>query len=129
MKSRFTRIIEILFGILLVMFGLNALFAFLPIPEKEGFALEYLSILHQSGYLFPMIAAIMTSSGLLLLTNRAVAFALLIQMPISVNIFAFHLFHDWQGLIAAYVIFGMNNFLIFKRYKQYRPLFSKEVIT
>ena len=61
MKSRFTRKIEILFGILLVMFGLNALFAFLPIPKKEGFALMYLNTLHRAGYLFPMIAAVMTS--------------------------------------------------------------------
>src|ERR1700722_7631615 len=108
MKINFTKIVQLVFGLILILFGINGFISFLPIPEKQGFAFEFLHTLHQARYLFPVIAAIMTTAGVLLLSNRAVIFGLLIQLPISFNIFAFHLFHDWQGLIAAYVIFGMN---------------------
>jgi putative oxidoreductase len=124
MKIKITRIVQIVFGLGLVLFGLNGFFAFLPIPEKQGFAFEFLHVLRQAGYIFPVVAAIMTTSGTLLLLNRWVAFALLIQLPISFNIFAFHLFHDLHGLLAAYPIFGLNMFLILRRFKQFKTLFS-----
>ncbi len=128
MKITKTRIVEIVFGLLLILFGLNGFFKFLPLPEKSGFASEFLHILHQAKYIFPMIAMIMTLTGTLLLSNRGVAFALLMQLPISINIFAFHLFHDFDGLIVAYIIFGLNNFLIMRRLKQYKNLFNYRII-
>jgi hypothetical protein len=69
----------------------------------------------------------MTTAGFLLLINRWVAFALLIQLPISFNIFAFHLFHYWQGLVMAYILFGLNNFLILRRFKQFKIFFNQSV--
>lgn len=120
-----TRIVQGVFGLILTLFGMNGYFSFLPIPEKQGFALEFLTTLHHAGYIFPVVATIMTFTGILLLINRWVAFALLIQLPISFNIFAFHLFHDWQGLVMAYILFGMNNFLILRRFKQFKGLFNQ----
>lgn len=115
--------LQIIFGVILVVFGLNALFAFLPIPEKQGFALAFLNALHQTKYIFPVIAAIMTAAGILLLLNRLVAFGLILLLPVSFNIFAFHLFHDRQGLIAAWAIFALNNFFLIRRSKQLKTLF------
>jgi putative oxidoreductase len=113
-----------IFGVLLVIFGLNALFAFIPIPEQHGFALEYMTILHQAKYLFPLIGTIMTLVGVLLLIDKAVGFGLLMLLPISTNIFAFHLFHDWAGLVPSVTIFGLNLYFVFIRYKQYEILFK-----
>ncbi|MBS0653837.1 MAG: DoxX protein [Verrucomicrobia bacterium] len=121
-----TRSLQTLFGLLLILFGLNSFFGFLPIPEKQGFAFEFLKTLHEAKYLFPLIATIMTTSGILLVMNKWTAFALLLQLPVSVNIFAFHLFHDWQGLIPAWVLFALNTFLIFRRLGQFKPLFNKQ---
>lgn len=121
-----TRSLQTLFGLLLILFGLNSFFGFLPIPEKQGFAFEFLKTLHEAKYLFPLIATIMTTSGILLVMNQWTAFALLMQLPISVNIFAFHLFHDWQGLVPAWALFALNNFLIFRKIGQFKPLFNKQ---
>lgn len=126
MKVNITRIVQIAFGLILVLFGLNGFFAFLPIPEKQGFALEFLETLRQAGYIFPIVAIIMTTAGTLLLLNKWVAFGLLIMLPVSFNIFAFHLFHDLGGLIAAYVLFGMNNFLILRNLSRFKTLFKDE---
>jgi hypothetical protein len=120
-----SRMIQMMYGLILVVFGLNGFFHYLPIPEKEGFALEFMQALEQAKYLLPAVAVIMIVSGILFLSNRGVAFALLMQLPVSFNIFAFHLFHDWQGLIVAYLIFGINNFLIIKRFNQYKILFNQ----
>lgn len=119
------KILQIVFGLILILFGLNGFISFLPIPEKQGFAFEFLQTLRQARYIFPVVATIMTTTGILLLLNRGVNFGLLIQLPVSFNILAFHLFHDWQGLIAAYIIFGMNIFLILRRFKQFKILFSQ----
>lgn len=121
-----SRILQITFGLILILFGLNGFFSFLPIPEKQGFAFEFLYTLRQARYIFPVVAIIMTTTGILLLLNRWVNLGLLIQLPVSFNIFAFHLFHDWHGLVAAYIIFGINIFLITRRFKQFKMLFSQE---
>ena len=126
MKIKITRSLQIVFGLLLVLLGLNGFFSFLPISEKQGFAFEFLHTLHQARYIFPTVAIIMTTTGILLFINRWVAFGLLIQLPVSFNILAFHLFHDWQGLVAAYIIFGLNSFLILRRFRQFKTLFTKE---
>ena len=127
MEINKTRIIQRIYGLILILFGMNGYFSFLPIPEKQGFAFEFLNILHHAGYIFPVVATIMTTAGFLFLIDRWVAFALLTLLPISFNIFAFHLFHDWQGLVMAYILFGLNNFLILRRFKQFRILFTQSV--
>lgn len=124
MEINKTRILQTVFGLILILFGLNGFFSFLPIPEKQGFAFEFLHILHQSGYIMPAVATIMTMAGSFLLLNKWVNFGLIIMLPISFNIFAFHLFHDWQGLAAAYAILGCNNFLILRRYDKFKVLFN-----
>jgi len=125
MRVNATKIGRMAFGLILLLFGLNGFFSFLPIPEKQGFAFEFLHTLHQAGYIFPVIAMIMTTTGILLLLNRGVIFGLLIQLPVSFNIFAFHLFHEWQGLGIACVIFGLNCFLILKHFRQFKILFNQ----
>jgi putative oxidoreductase len=124
MANNITRIVGIGFGLILILFGLNGFFSFLPIPEKQGFAFEFLHVIHRTGYILPIVAIIMTATGLLLLFNRWVNFGLLIQLPISFNIFFFHYFHDGQGLLAAYILFGLNMFLIIKRFNQFKILFN-----
>lgn len=124
MKINMIKTVQIVYGIILILFGLNGFLSFLPIPEKEGFAFEFLHTLRQAGYIFPTVAAIMSATGIFLLLNRWVALVLLIQLPVSFNIFAFHLFHDWQGLIVAWAIWAFNLFLIMKHLPQYKILLN-----
>ncbi len=127
MKKRILKSLQVFYGLALVVFGLNGFFHFLPIPEKQGFALEFMTTLHTAGYIFPVVAGIMCVSGILLLMNSAVAFALILMLPISFNIFLFHLLHDQAALVVAYALFALNMFHIFRNAKQYRTIFKKEV--
>ena len=124
MKIVITRFVRVVYGLLLVLFGLNGFFSFLPIPEKEGFALEFMQALHHTGYILPVVATIMTGTGISLLLNRGVVLLLLLQLPVSFNIVAFHAFHDFSGLLPAYIIFAMNMFLIVRNIKHYKLLFN-----
>jgi putative oxidoreductase len=117
------RLMQIFFGLALVVFGLNQFFSLFPVPEKQGFAFEFLNTLHQTHYIFPLIGGIMITTGILLILNRWVAFGMLMLLPVSINIFAFHLFHDWQGLVPALVIFIFNCSLILIRREQFKALF------
>lgn len=124
MRANIIKVLQAIFGLILVLFGLNGFFSFLPILEKKGFAYEFLHTLHQARYIFPIVSTILTTTGILLFLNKGVNFGLLILLPISFNILAFHFFHDPHGLIAANIIFGMNMFFILLRYRHFRLLFT-----
>lgn len=123
---RFTKIraVQTLFSLLIILFGLNGFFSFLPIPQPQGFPLEFLMTLGKAKYIFPTVALIMISAGILLLMDRAAAFGLTILLPVTFNIFAFHLLHERHGLIAATLLFAGNLLLIFRRREQFNPLFT-----
>lgn len=113
-----------IFGSILIIFGLNGFFHFLPLPEKQGFALEFLQTLGQAKYLMPAVGIIMTAAGLFLVLNRWVTLGLLMLLPVSFNIFAFHLFHDIQGVAVAWFIWFGNIFLIKNNFSKIKPIFS-----
>lgn len=106
------RILQMLFGLFLLITGANHFLHWMPIPEKAGFAQEFISILERSRYIFPTIGLIMVSSGFLMLINRFQTLALLLQLPISFNIFLFHLFHDKEGVGIGAFIFIANGLLL-----------------
>ena len=118
-------IVQILFGISLLLFGLNGLLHFVPLPEKEGFAHIFLHTLNQAGYLFPTIACIQIFAGVTLVFNRWATLGLLALLPISFNIFTFHLFHDRSALIPAIPIITFNLYFMWVKRAFLKPLFHK----
>lgn len=110
------------YGLALLFFGLNKVFSFLPLPLHYGFAQEFLTIISDSGYIMPIIAVVQLSVGTMLLTNRYVALGLVVLFPISLNIFFFHVLHDRGALMPAAIFMVWNTVLIFSRIEKYRPL-------
>ncbi|MGV9002962.1 DoxX family membrane protein [Flavobacterium sp.] len=124
MNSMFTKIARILLGLMLLVFGANKLFHFLPMPPPEGVAGDFLSSLNTTGYIFPVIGVLEIGIGILLLLKKWVPFALIVLAPISFNILLFHLFLDIPGLGIALVVVLFNTILIYKHWEKYRPLFK-----
>jgi putative oxidoreductase len=106
-----------IYGSILLILGLNGFLKFLPLPEQVGFAKEFMEMLVRVGYLMPVIACIQIFAGLTLLINRAVNWGLIILLPITFNIFAFHLMHDRAALIPAIIIFVINLIQIVARFR------------
>ncbi len=125
MNSTFTKILRIILGLGLIFFGVSKLihFNFMPTHIYTGDAAIFIDSLSNTGYILKVIGVFELFTGLLLLFNKWVPFALLLLAPISVNILLFHLFMDTPGLILALLVIVLNAILIYKHWKVYRPLF------
>ena len=125
MNSQFTKIVRILLGIILLLFGLNKLLPspFIPLPELPHEAGNFMASLGSTGYVLKTLGVIEIGIAVLLLLKKWVAFALIVLVPISLNILLFHLFLDVSGIGGALVVVILNTVLIFKHWPQYKSLF------
>ncbi len=124
MNSRFTLLVRIVLGVILIVFGSNKLFHFLPIQPPVGQAAHFMSSLNATGYIFPLLGFLEIVIGSLLLFKKWVAFASTLLAPISINILLFHLFLDIPGMSMALFIGTLNGILIYKNWRQYKILFA-----
>ena len=121
----FTKIVRIVLGVVLVIFGANKIFHFIPMDQPDGntAAGQFVNSLGATGYIFPVVGFFEIVIGVMLILKKWVAFALILLAPISLNILLFHLFLDIPGISIALVIVLFNAILIFKHWPQYKPLF------
>lgn len=94
-----------LLAILLLVFGLNKFFNFLPLPELSGKAADYMDII-TSTYIFHTLGILYIGCAVFLIINRAIGIVTVILAPLAYNAIAFHLTLD-PGNIAAAAVFGV----------------------
>jgi len=93
---------RVLLGLPLLVFGLmDAFHPMTPPPNMAEGAKAFSMALAQTGYMMPMIGAVLAVSGALLLLNRFVPLALLLLAPFFVNSLLFHGFLEHGGLVPA----------------------------
>ena len=119
MNSQFTRIVRILLGIVLLLSGLNKIFKIIPTPADN-----LIESFGQVDYIFPIVAALEIIISVLLLTKKWVAFALVLLVPLSLNILLFHIYLNFSGIVPAIIIATLNGILLYKHWRQYVPLFA-----
>jgi putative oxidoreductase len=90
-------------GFVFLLFGLNGLFPFLPMPAPTGVAAQFLGALFVSHYLVVIFLA-QIIPGTMLLINRYVPLALVMLAPVIVNILSFHVFMAPSGLPLALLV-------------------------
>lgn len=120
MNSKFTLMVRILLGVILLLSGLNKIFTFIPTPAHE-----LLQTFGQMDYIIPIVAVLEIIIAMLLLTKRWLAFALIVLVPLSLNILLFHIYLNLQGIAPAIVVVTLNAILLYKHRTQYAPLFSE----
>lgn len=123
MDSKFTQIVRIALGLILIVFGANKLYTFIPLPQPPPEAASFLTSLANTGYILTLVAVAEIVIGLLLLFRSWVPFALLLLVPLSLNILLFHLFLDIPAIGAALLVVVLNGILLYKNRHKYRPLF------
>ena len=117
-------IARLILAVILIVFGSNKFLHFMPMFQDTGKATEFYNGMLNSGYLFPVLGVIEVLVGILLITKRAVPFALIVLAPISVNIILFHLFLFPKGFLPGLVVFVLNVYLIEKYWHRYANLFD-----
>jgi len=124
MNSNFTKIVRILLGIILIGFGINKLYPFMPLPQPSPEASEFMNSLADTGYVLTVIAIFEILIGILLLFKKWVPFLLLLLLPLSLNILLFHLFLDIPSIGTAILVVVLNGILLYKHRRKYIPLFA-----
>ena len=115
-------ILQMLLGLVFVVFGANKFLGFLTMPQLNEGATNFMMSLGSTGYIFPTIGILEVLGGISLLTNRFVTLSLLLLAPITFNILGFHLALDQGGLIISLVMVLIHIYLVFDRKENYKPL-------
>ena len=109
---------QALLGLIFFVFGLNGFLNFIPtpddLPEKVA---AFMGAMVATGYFLPVLKAVETLSGLLLLIRKFPALALVLLAPIVVQILLFHVFMEPSGLPIAILVVVLEGYLGFFVYK------------
>lgn len=117
-------IVRVTLGLVFVVFGLDGLFHFFPLPPMPPDASAVIATL--IGYrLFYAVKALEISAGLLLLSNRLVALALCVLAPILFNITWFDAFLDPKSLPVALALVGLEGSLLWTHRHRFAPLVTR----
>jgi uncharacterized membrane protein YphA (DoxX/SURF4 family) len=123
MKTIAPHVARVLLGLVFFVFGLNGFLHFLPQPPPPPSAAGFLQLMVGS-YLLTLVKATEVTVGLLLLSNRFVALALVLLAPVTVNIVLFHAtLEPVQTLALPLVIVGLQVYLAWLNRAAYAPLF------
>ena len=122
MNSTISTVLRYLLGVAMIIFGANKFAGFMPKPELSEKAGIFMGALVDSGYIFPILGVFYIIIGLLLVLNKAVPLALLMLVPISINIVAFHLALDPKGVLFAAIIAILNAVLLFTHWSKYKTI-------
>ncbi len=115
---------RIALGLVFTVFGLNGFVHFLPMSPPQGTAGVFMGGLAAAGYMFPLIKGTEVIAGLLLLSRRVPALALLLLAPIVVNIFLFHAFLAPSGLPLAVLVVALEAFLGWQYWPAFKAVFE-----
>src|ERR1700744_4286984 len=90
-------------GVIFLVFGLNGFLNFIPLPPPGGIAGQFMGALYASHYLWA-IFAFQVVAGVLLIANRYVSLAVVMLVPVIVNILVFHALMAPSGLPLALLV-------------------------
>ena len=125
-------ILRIALGLMLLLFGLNKFIWFLQDFDFTGYpqaqylfdALRYSwSDSSGNGYIMALVGLTEVIVGLLLILKKWVPLALVMLVPISINIVLFHAFLNIPNIGPAIVVALINGYLMYRNWDAYRGLF------
>ena len=124
MKDKIFLGIQIVSGLMLVMFGLNKFLHFIPMPPPTPEMGAYMKALMATGFIFPVIAVIEIIAGLAFITNKFAGLMAIVVTPIIVNALLAHIFLDPSGAGGAgFILFAI--IIVMIRHKdRYRDIFN-----
>lgn len=123
MNSKLTTVFRIILGLILLIFGADKFFNFMPVMELEGSAGNFMSALISTAYLFQFIGITEMLSGILLILNKWTGLALILASVIIVNILAFHVFLAPLGIGPGALMAVLAILLYYSKWNKFKPLF------
>ncbi|MDX1627460.1 MAG: DoxX family protein [Fulvivirga sp.] len=124
MKDKILLVSTILFGLMMVNSGLNKFLNFMPQPEMSQEAMGLMSSFAASGWMFPLIAVIEITGGVLIAIPRYRALGAIIILPITAGIFLFHLVLEHATLLISIILLAINVWVIVENRSKYLPMIN-----
>ena len=117
---------RIVFGLPLIVFGLNGFLGVIPVPKMTPEAEAFLRALVDTGYMLPFWKGTEVVCGIAIVSGLYLPLALVVISPVMLNIIAFHLWLDpnpgTMGLVA--LMSAAFAYLAAKNWNLYRPLLA-----
>lgn len=110
-------------GLILLVFGANGFYTFIPVPDFHPF----MEILVSSNYIY-VIKTIEVTCGILLLSNKFVPLGLAMIMPGIANISAYHIFLDHRNWIVVPILLILLVICVFGYRNYFKPLFTYKAL-
>ena len=124
MNSKVFMVLRIILGLMLLVFGLNKFFHFLPDPEgMSADAGAYFGAL-MSTKTMVLVAVVEVAAGLAFLLNKYGALMAVILMSVSVNAVLFHAALDSANIAPALVLLILNIIVIYGYKDKYKSLLA-----
>lgn len=117
-------IIRIGMGVMLLIFGLNKFFWFLPDFDfgADVGAANLFQAFTDSDYMWPLVGGLEAVVGILFIVKKAFPAALLALIPISVNVVLFHAVLNPANIGPALLVAIVNFYFIYKNWTNFRHL-------
>jgi putative oxidoreductase len=119
----FVLICRLLLGFVFLLFGLNTLLHFLPMPLPTGDALTWFGVMAGSHWI-NFVGVLEVVGGLLLLVGRFVPLALTLLAPVIVNILLYHSLLWPHGYIPAILVAILECILLIVYRRNFLPLLA-----
>lgn len=124
MKTKLFLGIQIVAGLLLVLFGLNGFLQFLAMPPSNDVISAFTYAIYNTGYIFPLMAFFMLLSGISFIINKYTALTTVLVMPFILNALLAHIFLDMNGIApSAFIVFALI-IVMFKNKTSYALIFK-----
>ena len=118
-----TVVVRVLLGLPFLIFGLNALHPFLPMPPMVGDEGMFMTLMIKHGWVL-FIGILYLVAGALLLIGRYVPIALVLLGPILVVILLFHVTLSPKELPVPVLLTALEVFLIYRYWPSFRGIFT-----
>ncbi len=117
MKDKIFLSIQILAGLMLVMFGLNKFLNFIPMPPAPETMGAFMGALFATGYFMKLVAVVEIVAGVAFLANKFAPLMAVVLMPVMINATLAHLFLDPAGIGGAAML-TLFTVLVMIRHKE-----------
>ena len=121
------KILTLLFAAFWLVFGLNGLFHFFPIPAPAAESAYFMAALEKSGYVMPLTYGAEIIGGLMLLTSKTRFSGLLLLSPVTLNILLYDIFLNPSGLAIGGIIAVIHALILWQYRNRLCRLICNEV--
>lgn len=122
MKSKILAVLCALFGLGMIVFGLNKLIPFMPMPELTEEQKTLFGAFGTIKWLMPLIAFAEIIGGLLMAIPKTRALGAIVILPVMVGIIVHHLTFDMAGIAIPAVLALINLWALIDSKDKYMPM-------